>query len=98
MSDRVGIEMLAATPLHHDLDIANLGRIGSRQQLRPSLSHYFTLSNAHGATLGRRPQMDTLFEEETRDALAITEFALADSAALTIYAGIDIQAGRTSCG
>ncbi|WP_310232445.1 OmpW/AlkL family protein [Luteimonas terrae] len=93
--DRVGIELLAATPFRHDLDIAGLGRIGSTKHLPPTLSlqYHFTPQARVAPFVGAGLNYTTFFEEETRGALAGAKLALGDSWGLALHAGVDIQAG-----
>lgn len=94
--DRIGIELLAAAPFRHDLDIADLGRIGSTQHLPPTLSlqYHFAPQARVAPFLGAGLNYTTFFEEETRGALAGAKLALGDSWGLALHAGIDIRAGR----
>lgn len=94
--DRVGIELLAATPFRHDLDIAGLGRIGSTKHLPPTLSlqYHFTPQARVAPFVGVGLNYTTFFEEDTRGALAGSKLALGDSWGLALHAGMDIRAGR----
>lgn len=93
--DRIGIELLAAAPFRHDLDIAGLGRIGSTQHLPPTLSlqYHFAPQARVAPFLGAGLNYTMFFEEETRGALAGAKLALGDSWGLALHAGVDIQAG-----
>ena len=96
LRDRVGIELLAAIPFRHDLDIAGLGRIGSTKHLPPTLSlqYHFTPEARVAPFVGAGLNYTTFFEEDTRGALAGSKLALGDSWGLALHAGIDIRAGR----
>lgn len=93
--DHVGIELLAATPFRHDLDIAGLGHIGSTRHLPPTLSlqYHFAPDARIAPFLGAGLNYTTFFEEETRGALAGSKLALGDSWGLALHAGLDIKAG-----
>jgi len=93
--DRVGVELLAATPFRHDLDIAGLGHIGSTRHLPPTLSlqYHFAAQAKLAPFIGAGVNYTTFFEEETRGALSGSKLALGDSWGLALHAGIDIQAG-----
>lgn len=93
--DRLGIELLAATPFRHDLDIAGLGRVGSTKHLPPTLSlqYHFAPQARVAPFVGAGLNYTTFFEEETRGALAGSRLDLGDSWGLALHAGIDIQAG-----
>jgi len=93
--DRVGVELLAATPFRHDLDIAGLGHIGSTRYLPPTLSlqYHFAAQAKLAPFIGAGVNYTTFFEEETRGVLAGAKLALGDSWGLALHAGIDIQAG-----
>jgi len=93
--DRVGIELLAATPFRHDLDIAGLGHVGSTKHLPPTLSlqYHFAPRVRLAPFVGAGVNYTTFFEEDTRGALAGSKLALGDSWGLALHAGIDIKAG-----
>ena len=93
--DRVGVELLAATPFRHDLDVAGLGHIGSTRYLPPTLSlqYHFAAQAKLAPFIGAGVNYTTFFEEETRGVLAGAKLALGDSWGLALHAGIDIQAG-----
>ncbi|VXB00692.1 conserved exported hypothetical protein [Luteimonas sp. 9C] len=93
--DRIGVELLAATPFRHDLDIVGLGRIGSTKHLPPTLSlqYHFAPHARVAPFLGAGLNYTMFFEEETRGALAGAKLALGDSWGLALHAGVDIQAG-----
>ena len=93
--DRVGIELLAATPFRHDLGIEGLGHIGSTKHLPPTLSlqYHFSPQSRIAPFLGAGVNYTTFFEEETRGALAGSRLALGDSWGLALHAGLDMKAG-----
>lgn len=93
--DRIGIELLAATPFRHDLDIAGLGHIGSAKHLPPTLSlqYHFAPRARVAPFVGAGLNYTRFFEEEARGALAGARLELGDSWGLALHAGVDIQAG-----
>jgi len=95
LRDRVGIELLAATPFRHDLDIAGLGHIGSTRHLPPTLSlqYHFATQARLAPFIGAGVNYTTFFEEETRGALSGSKLTLGNSWGFALHAGIDIQAG-----
>lgn len=89
--DNLGIELLAAWPFKHDIDIAGLGRVGSTQQLPPVLSvqYHFTNGSAFTPFLGVGVNYTTFFSEETEGALAGADLKIDDSWGLALHAGFD---------
>ena len=94
--DRLGIELLAAAPFRHDIDIAGLGRVGSTKHLPPTLSlqYHFAPQAIVSPLLGVGVNYTKFFEEDTRGALAGSRLALGDSWGLAVHAGLDIRAGK----
>lgn len=89
--DNVGIELLAAWPFKHDIDIKGLGRVGSTQQLPPVLSvqYHFTNDSAFTPFLGVGVNYTTFFSEKTEGALAGADLKIDDSWGLALHAGFD---------
>ena len=96
--DNLGIEVLAALPFHHDIDIRGVGRVGSAKQLPPVVSLQYHFANGSKVTpfVGIGVNYTTFFSEDTTGALAGTGLSLDDSWGLAAHAGIDFAVGARS--
>ncbi len=86
--DNIGIELLAATPFEHDINIAGVGS-ATAKQLPPTLSinYHFPTKGKIKPFVGAGINYTTFFEEET--ALGVLE--LKDSWGFALQAGADWQ-------
>lgn len=91
--DNLGIEVLAALPFEHSVNIDGLGKVGSVQHLPPVVSLQYHFANSSNVTpfLGAGINYTTFFEEKTTGALAGTDLSLSDSFGLALHAGIDYK-------
>ncbi|MFN3526848.1 MAG: OmpW/AlkL family protein [Paracoccus sp. (in: a-proteobacteria)] len=90
--DRIGIELMAATPFRHDITLVGAGRIGSVTHLPPILSLQY-----HHATGGRVTpfvglglNLTNFFDERTEGLLTGADLQLRNSTGLALHAGADI--------
>jgi len=92
IADNLGIEVLAALPFKHDINIAGLGRVGSTKHLPPvvSLQYHFNSAGKVSPFLGLGLNYTTFFSEETGGALAGSKLKLDDSWGLAAHAGLDV--------
>ena len=92
IADNLGIEVLAALPFKHDINIAELGRVGSTKHLPPvvSLQYHFNSAGKVSPFLGLGLNYTTFFSEETGGALAGSRLKLDDSWGLAAHAGLDV--------
>ncbi|MBD3826060.1 MULTISPECIES: OmpW family outer membrane protein [Stenotrophomonas] len=91
IADNLGIEVLAALPFKHDINIAGLGRVGSTKHLPPvvSLQYHFNSKGKVSPFVGAGLNYTTFFSEETGGALAGSSLKLDDSWGLAAHAGVD---------
>lgn len=91
IADNLGIELLAALPFKHDINIDGLGRVGSTKHLPPvvSLQYHFNSKGKVSPFLGAGLNYTTFFSEETGGALAGSSLKLEDSWGLAAHAGVD---------
>ncbi len=84
--DNLGIELLAATPFKHDVDLPGVGS-ATVKHLPPTLSlqYHFPTSTAFKPFLGAGITYVTFFSEET----ALGDLELDDSWGLSVHAGFD---------
>ncbi len=96
--DNLGIEVLAALPFQHDIDIRGVGKVGSTRHLPPVVSLQYHFANASKATpfVGAGINYTTFFSEDTTGALAGTDLKLDDSWGLAAHVGIDFAVSRRS--
>jgi len=98
LRDNLGIEVLAALPFRHDIDIRGVGKVGSSKQLPPVVSLQYHFANRSKATpfVGLGLNYTTFFSEDTTGALAGTDLKLGDSWGLAAHAGVDFAVGERS--
>ncbi len=98
LRDNLGIEVLAALPFQHDIDIRGVGKVGSTRHLPPVISLQYHFANRSKATpfVGLGLNYTTFFSEDTTGALAGTDLELGDSWGLAAHAGIDFAVGERS--
>lgn len=94
--DGLGLEVLAAAPFSHDINIDGLGRVGSTKHLPPtvSLQYHFNRDGRVRPLLGVGVNYTTFFSEGTTGELAGAELELGDSWGLAAHAGIDFDVGE----
>ncbi len=87
VTDNIGIELLAASPFEHDINLAGLGNVGSAKQLPPTLSvkYHFTTQSKFKPFVGLGVNYTTFFEEESR----LGTLKLDDSFGLAATVGAD---------
>ena len=92
--DNLGIEVLAALPFQHDIDIKGLGKVGSTKHLPPvvSLQYHFGKGNVK-PFVGAGINYTYFFSESTSGALAGNKLNLDNSWGLAAHAGIDFKVG-----
>ncbi|PWB26456.1 hypothetical protein DCO49_08770 [Stenotrophomonas sp. SPM] len=96
LADNLGIEVLAALPFKHDININGLGRVGSTKHLPPvvSLQYHFNSAGKVSPFLGAGLNYTTFFSEDTTGALAGSKLKLEDSWGLAAHAGVDFAIGE----
>jgi outer membrane protein len=94
--DNLGVEVLAAWPFEHDINIAGLGRVGSTKQLPPtvSLQYHFNGQGRISPFVGAGINYTAFFSEDTTGALAGSKLKLDDSWGLAAHAGVDFAVGQ----
>jgi outer membrane protein len=96
IADNLGIEVLAALPFHHDIDVEGVGKVGSTKHLPPtvSLQYHFNAGGKVSPLLGVGLNYTTFFKERTTGALAGTRLELDDSWGAAVHAGVDFKLGE----
>lgn len=98
IADNVGIEVLAALPFKHDINIDGLGRVGSAKHLPPvvSIQYHFNSKGKVSPFVGAGINYTTFFSEDTTGALAGSKLKLEDSWGLAAHAGLDFKVADKS--
>ena len=98
IADNLGIEVLAALPFKHDININGLGRVGSTKQLPPvvTLQYHFNSKGKVSPFIGAGVNYTTFFSEDTTGALEGTRLKLDDSWGLAAHAGLDFKVSERS--
>lgn len=93
VADNLGVEVLAALPFEHDIQIRGLGNIGSTKHLPPTLTlqYHFNSQGTVSPFVGAGLNYTTFFSEHTRGALAGSKLTLDDSWGLAAHAGLDFR-------
>ena len=100
VADNVGIELIAAFPFKHDIDVATpAGTVkgGSTKHLPPTLSvqYHFGAPDAKVKPfVGAGVNYTWFFSEDTTGPLAGTKLGLDNSWGAAVHAGIDFKVGK----
>ncbi|WP_369979684.1 OmpW/AlkL family protein [Xanthomonas bundabergensis] len=88
----LGIEVLAALPFKHDIDVKGVGKVGSTKHLPPvvSLQYHFNSASKVSPFVGAGINYTTFFSEDTTGALAGSKLKLEDSWGLAAHVGVDV--------
>lgn len=91
IADNIGIELLAAWPFEHDINLVGTGKIGKTKHLPPTLSLQYHFTNASAVTpfLGAGVNYTYFFDDTASGPLAGTSLDLSDSWGLALHAGLD---------
>lgn len=92
LKDNLGIEVLAALPFQHDIDVVGVGKVGSTKHLPPtvSLQYHFGQGKVR-PFVGLGVNYTTFFSTKTEGAIAGTNLDLSDSWGLAGHVGIDFK-------
>ncbi|WP_306116619.1 MULTISPECIES: OmpW family protein [unclassified Roseovarius] len=91
IADNVGIELLAAWPFEHDINLVGTGKIGKTKHLPPTLSLQYHFTNASAVTpfVGAGINYTYFFDDTATGPLAGTSLDLSDSWGYALHAGLD---------
>lgn len=91
LRDNLGIELLAATPFSHDVNIDGLGKVGSVKQLPPtiSLNYHWDTGSAFKPYAGVGLNYTAFWDEGTTGALTGNDLDIEHSFGLALQAGAD---------
>ncbi len=93
VNDNVGVELLAAAPFKHDINLNGGGRVGDTKHLPPTLSlqYHFLPEARFRPYVGAGLNYTLFFSENTTGALAGSRLELDPSFGLAAQLGADIQ-------
>ncbi|TMV93163.1 OmpW family protein [Thioclava sp. BHET1] len=91
--DNLGIELLAALPFKHSVNIDGLGQVGTVKHLPPviSLQYHFPTGTNLTPFVGAGVNYTAFFSEKTSGALAGNNLSLKNSWGLALHAGLDYK-------
>ena len=92
LKDNLGLEVLAALPFQHDINVVGVGQIGSTKHLPPtvSLQYHFGTGKVK-PFIGIGLNYTTFFSTKSEGAIASTDLELSDSWGLAGHLGVDVQ-------
>ncbi|AEF55703.1 OmpW family outer membrane protein [Marinomonas posidonica] len=93
LSDKLGLEVLAATPFTHDVSTRDLGKVAEVSHLPPSFmaQYYFGEANSQiRPYIGAGLNYTIFFDEEGKGDLAGTDVSLDNSLGLAAQVGVDV--------
>lgn len=95
LKDNLGVEVLAALPFQHDIDVAGVGKVGSTKHLPPtvSLQYHFGQGKLR-PFVGAGVNYTRFFSTRTEGPIAGTSLSLSDSWGLAGHVGIDFKLGE----
>jgi outer membrane protein len=93
VNDNVGVELLAAAPFKHDINLNGGGRVAETKHLPPTLSlqYHFMPQARFRPYVGAGLNYTLFFSEDTTGALAGTRLELDPSFGIAAQLGADIQ-------
>ncbi len=93
LGPKLGLEVLAAYPFEHDIRLVGGARVGSAQQLPPtvSLNWHFLPDSTFSPYVGAGVNYTIFWDESTSGALAGSKLDLSNSFGLTAQVGFDIN-------
>lgn len=91
LRDNLGIELLAATPFTHSVNVKGVGRVGTVKHLPPvlSLNYHWDTGSALKPYAGVGLNYTSFWGEKTEGALAGADLDLKHSFGLALQAGAD---------
>lgn len=91
VQNNLGVELLAAAPFQHDINIDGMGKVGTTKQLPPTISvnYHFPMEGSFKPFVGAGLNYTAFFTERATGALKGSDLALKKSWGLALHAGTD---------
>ena len=95
LKDNLGLEVLAALPFQHDINVAGVGKVGSTKHLPPTVSLQYHFGQGKVKPfVGIGLNYTTFFSTKSEGAIAGTNLDLSDSWGLAAHLGVDFKVGE----
>ena len=95
LKDNLGVEVLAALPFQHDIDVVGVGKVGSTKHLPPTVSLQYHFGNGTlRPFVGLGVNYTRFFGTGTTGPIAGTRLSLSDSWGLAGHVGVDVRVGE----
>ena len=92
IKDNLGVEVLAALPFQHDINVVGVGQVGSTKHLPPTVSLQYHFGQGKVKPfVGIGLNYTTFFSTKSDGPIAGTDLELSDSWGLAGHIGIDFQ-------
>ena len=92
LKDNLGLEVLAALPFQHDINVVGVGQVGSTKHLPPTVSLQYHFGQGKVKPfVGIGLNYTKFFSTKSEGAIAGTDLELSDSWGLAGHLGIDFQ-------
>lgn len=92
LKDNLGLEVLAALPFQHDINVVGVGQVGSTKHLPPTVSLQYHFGEGKVKPfVGIGLNYTRFFSTKSEGAIAGTDLELSDSWGLAGHLGIDFQ-------
>lgn len=95
LKDNLGLEVLAALPFQHDINVAGVGKVGSTKHLPPTVSLQYHFGQGKVKPfVGVGVNYTRFFSTKAEGAIAGTTLHLSDSWGLAAHVGVDFRIGE----
>ena len=95
LKDNLGLEVLAALPFQHDINVAGVGKVGSTKHLPPTVSLQYHFGQGKVKPfVGVGVNYTRFFSTKAEGAIAGTNLDLSDSWGLAAHVGVDFKVGE----
>ena len=95
LKDNLGLEVLAALPFQHDINVAGVGKVGSTKHLPPTVSLQYHFGQGKVKPfVGLGVNYTRFFSTKAEGAIAGANLDLSDSWGLAAHLGVDFKVGE----
>lgn len=95
LKDNLGLEVLAALPFQHDINVAGVGKVGSTKHLPPTVSLQYHFGQGKlKPFVGVGVNYTRFFSTKAEGAIAGANLDLSDSWGLAAHLGVDFKVGE----